>query len=153
MGGGGFLGFGSTDRDFDQRPTSRPIFPGGLEQASGIVDDIRTGAANLSSVPTEEDLFHTQSRRLLQAIRPGLAARGFEDSGPAQDIENQALTELGQQFGSRAFERGITREQLSLENLSRLLATILGQQTLGETPVETRTQTFQLGGDIAAGNQ
>jgi len=62
-----------------------------------------------SDVPSEDALFGLTSKRLLEGIRPGMAARGMLTSGVGQDVENQALSELATTFGANAFERGMQR--------------------------------------------
>lgn len=142
---GSFFGFGSSKKGYAQAPTSKLAFPQLAARAPRIAQNIEDFAGNLPGIPSEEGLYQTEQRRLLEGLRPGYAARGWLTSGNAQKAEEQAIKELGQEFTSRGFERGLQRSGLQLSSLLDLMRSITQQKLLGETPVQTSGTTYQGG--------
>ena len=135
MGGG----FGSSR----QQSATSPIAPGALPYVVPTIERISRGADNLPDVPQEEDLYSQAKTRLLEQLRPDYAARGMVTSqGPAGEAESKALQDLTTTFGQRRFERGMARQSMSMDTLTKLLTTILGQQTTGQSS----GSSFQISG-------
>lgn len=120
--------FSKSKQSADTHPTA--LWGGAAKYYDPITQQIQTGATSLPDVPSEDDLFKQASGRFLESLRPTYAARGLLTSqGAAGEAESKGMQDLATTFGERAFERGMGRSQLSLDTLTRLLATILGQPT------------------------
>jgi len=86
---------------------------------AGMLPRLQAGL-NLPGVPQEDELWEMQRRRLLETLRSGMAARGLATSGPGIAIEGQQVGELANVFGTRAFERGLSRREAERNALSDL---------------------------------
>jgi|SRR3990172_3687189 len=130
---------------------------------SGYADTIWQKALGLDTGEAgEQNLWKLQSNRLLEALRPALAARGLATSGPGINVEGQKLGELNTEFTARAFERNVQRQQLMqeaakgiavlkslpIELRNQLIAAITGAQTAGTTP--SILQQYGGGGGLSA---
>lgn len=168
-----------------------PIAPWLLPKTSGLLSNIESGAdrmagmagprvgamdvdlSSLPAVPDEDALFKQQATRYMDALRPGMAARGLLTSGVSQAAEQQGIEGLATTFGERAFERNMARnttafeqamgrekerfaqelqgsqfsaanQQAYLQALQEAMRSILGQQVLGSSRGFSRS--FNVGG-------
>lgn len=168
-----------------------PIAPWLLPKTEGLLSNLQSGAdrmagmggprvgamdvdlSNLPAVPDEDALFKQNASRYLDALRPGMAARGLLTSGVSQAAEQQGLEGLATTFGERAFERNMTRntnafeqamgrekerfaqemgasqfsaanQQAYLQALQEAMRSILGQQVLGSS--KGSSSSFNVGG-------
>lgn len=104
-------------------PTKAPRFTGLTPQAgnySGMnFGSMPTQGAGVAptvnpsniQIPNDQALFGDMSRRYLESVRPGMAARGLLSSGVGQDVENQGLGELSNVFANQSFDRNLARSQ------------------------------------------
>ncbi len=92
-----------------------------------------------------EDLYQVAARRVLQQVRPGLAARGLEAGGAGTQAENEMLRDLTMQF---AAQRGQERQQ-TLQGLGAAAQGLGGLQSQAQQNVGAAAQG--LGGLQAQG--
>jgi hypothetical protein len=83
-----------------------------------------------------EDLYQVAARRVLQQVRPGLAARGLEAGGAGAQAEQEMLRDLTMQF---AAQRGQERQQ-TLQGLQGAAQGLGGLQTQAQQNVGQAAQ-------------
>lgn len=129
----------------NQQQGSHPFDPNSIAQVPGLMEQIRQNAGTISgigapNIPSDESLWNLSSTRMLGAMRPGMASRGFLTSGNAQEMENRSLQDLLTQFTSNQFSRGLQRGEFQRagamagnQSLLEALKAILGQGTTSQT--------------------
>jgi hypothetical protein len=93
-----------------QLARARELLGGGAAQAgAGRGLELAQRYAEQAASPIGgEDLYQVAARRVLQQVRPGLAARGLEAGGAGAQAEQEMLRDLTMQF---AAQRGQERQQ------------------------------------------
>src|SRR4030095_17127300 len=78
-----------------------------------VLGPARPSAEQAASPIANEDLYQAATRRVLQQVRPGLAARGLEAGGAGAQAETDVQRDLAMQFAARqAGERQQTLQGL-----------------------------------------
>jgi hypothetical protein len=130
-----------------QLARARELLGGGAAEAGGArgLELARRYAEQAASPIGGEDLYQVAARRVLQQVRPGLAARGLEAGGAGAQAETEALRDLTFQFAQqRAGER-----QATLAGLGQAAQGLGGLQSQAQQNVGAAAQG--LGGLQQAG--
>src|SRR4030095_7259568 len=126
---------------------ARELLGGGAAEAGGArgLELAQRYAEQAASPVGGEDLYQVAARRVLQQVRPGLAARGLEAGGAGAQAEQEMLRDLTMQF---AAQRGQERQQ-TLQGLQGAAQGLGGLQTQAQQNVGAAAQG--LGGLQAQG--
>jgi hypothetical protein len=130
-----------------QLARARELLGGGAAEAGGArgLELARRYAEQAASPIGGEDLYQVAARRVLQQVRPGLAARGLEAGGAGAQAEQEMLRNLTFQFAQqRAGER-----QATLAGLGQAAQGLGGLQSQAQQNVGAAAQG--LGGLQQAG--